>query len=73
MKKTSSSFLISFFPIYQVNKASCEFCTYHVNKAYKNISAKRGDLQSAFSGNADVRARIMNKIAPKGLIGFFIR
>jgi hypothetical protein len=37
-----------------------------VSKAYKNVSSKRPDLQSTFSGNADVRARIMNKIAPKG-------
>ena len=50
----------------QVNKSSCEFCAYHVTKAYKNSSSTRSDLQSAFSGNADVRSRIMNKIAPKG-------
>ena len=55
------------FHLHQVNKSSCEFCAYHVTKAYKNLSSKRPDLQSAFSGNADVRARIMNKIAPKGI------
>lgn len=30
------------------------------------MSSKRGDLQSAFSGNAEVRARLMSKVVPKG-------
>lgn len=50
-----------------VNLAGCEYCSFHVKKAYKAISSKRGDLQSSFSGNGDVRARIMNKVDPKGI------
>ena len=51
-----------------VNTNTCEFCTFHVQKAYKNMSAKRPDLQSAFSGGGDARSRIMSKIDPKGKI-----
>ena len=47
-----------------VNINSCEYCTFHVKKAYKAISSKRGEIQSAFSGT-DSRSRIMQKIAPK--------
>lgn len=50
-----------------VNLNSCEYCAYHVKRAYKSISAKRSDLQSAFSGTGDCRSRIMSKIAPKGM------
>ena len=53
-----------------VNTNTCEFCTFHVQKAYKNMSAKRPDLQSAFSGGGDARSRIMSKIDPKGRIFF---
>jgi len=35
------------------------------------MSSKRGDLQSAFSGNADVRSRILSKIVPKGKLSKF--
>ena len=49
-----------------VNKNQCEYCSYHVKRAYKNMSSKRSDLQSSFSGNSDIRDRIMSKIAPKG-------
>lgn len=49
-----------------VNLAGCEYCTFHVKKAYKAVSSKRGDLQSSFSGNGDVRARLMGKVDPKG-------
>ena len=49
-----------------VNLSGCEYCAFHVKKAYKAISSKRGDLQSSFSGNGDVRARLMNKVDPKG-------
>ena len=48
-----------------VNINSCEYCTFHVKKAYKALSSKRGEIQSAFSGT-DSRSRIMQKIAPKG-------
>lgn len=49
-----------------VNLASCEFCEFHVKRAYKSMSSKRGDLQSSFSGNGDVRSRLMGKVDPKG-------
>jgi len=50
-----------------VNKSSCEYCVYHVKQAYKASAGARSALQSSFSGGPDVtRARIMNKIAPKG-------
>lgn len=49
-----------------VNRSSCEYCTYHVKKAYKAVSSKRGDIQSSFSGNVGVRARIMGRVDPKG-------
>eukprot|EP00095_Tigriopus_kingsejongensis_P008645 maker-scaffold426_size175065-snap-gene-0.37 protein:Tk08645 transcript:maker-scaffold426_size175065-snap-gene-0.37-mRNA-1 annotation:"hypothetical protein DAPPUDRAFT_300822" len=51
-----------------VNLASCEFCEFHVKRAYKSMSSKRGDLQSSFSGNGDVRSRLMGKVDPKGEI-----
>ena len=51
-----------------VNTNTCEFCTFHVQKAYKNMSSKRPDLQSSFSGGAGARSRIMSKIDPKGKI-----
>ena len=51
-----------------VNTNTCEFCTFHVQKAYKNMSSKRADLQSAFSGGQAARSRIMSKIDPKGKI-----
>ena len=49
-----------------VNANACEYCAFHVKKAYKAISSKRAELQSSFSG--DARSRIMAKIAPKGEI-----
>jgi len=50
-----------------VNKSVCEFCVYHVKAAYKASAGARPALQSSFSGGPDMtRARIMNKIAPKG-------
>ena len=51
-----------------VNTNSGEFCTFHVQKACKNLSSKRPDLQSSFSGGAGARSRIMSKIDPKGKI-----
>jgi minichromosome maintenance protein 10 len=48
-----------------VNLASCEYCSFHVKKAYKAMSSKRGAIQSSFSGNEGVRERIMNKVDPK--------
>lgn len=53
-----------------VNKNSCEYCTFHVKRAYQSISSKRGDLQSAFSGNTGVRSRLMDKVASKGQVLF---
>ena len=49
-----------------VNRNSCEYCTFHVKKAYKAMSSSRASLQSSFSGGGDARSRIMNKIDPKG-------
>ncbi len=49
-----------------VNRGTCEYCAYHVKKAYQSMSSKRTDLQSTFSGTAGVRSRIMGKIDPKG-------
>ncbi len=51
-----------------VNLGTCEYCAYHVKKAYQSVSSKRNDLQSTFSGTAGVRARIMGKIDPRGNI-----
>ena len=47
-----------------VNINACDYCEFHVKKAYKAISSKRGDIQSSFSGT-DSRSRIMQKVAPK--------
>ncbi len=49
-----------------VNRGTCEYCAYHVKKAYQAMSGKRTDLQSTFSGTAGVRARIMGRVDPKG-------
>lgn len=51
-----------------VNKSVCEYCVFHVKKAYKASSAQRPGLQVSYSGISSeaTRARIMNKIAPKG-------
>ena len=48
-----------------VNSNSCEYCTFHVKKAYQAMSSKRAALQSSFSGGGDARSRIMSKIDPK--------
>ncbi len=49
-----------------MNLSSCEYCAYHVKRAYRSMSSKRGEIQSTFSGSEGVRARIMNKVDPKG-------
>ncbi|XP_075932212.1 protein MCM10 homolog [Anarhichas minor] len=43
-----------------VNMFECQFCQYHVKAQYKQMSAKRAELQSAFSGKAP------NKLKGKG-------
>ena len=52
--------------ILQVNSATCDYCSYHVKRAYKSMSSKRQAIQSSFSGNEGIRARIMDKVDPKG-------
>ena len=47
-----------------VNTNTCEFCTFHVQKAYKNLSSKRPDLQSSFLG--PYGSRITSKKSGKG-------
>jgi len=49
-----------------VNKHVCEFCTYHVKKAYTAAGAGRAGLMSTFSGLSSeaTRNRIMQKVAP---------
>jgi len=50
-----------------VHKQVCEFCTYHVKRAYKDASGKRSGLQSSYSGGPDMtRQRLMNKMHPSG-------
>jgi len=51
-----------------VHKQVCEFCTYHVKRAYKEASGKRSGLQSSYSGGPDMtRQRLMQKaIGGKG-------
>ena len=46
-----------------VNTNSGEFCTFHVQKACKNLSSKRPDLQSSFRG--PYGSRIMSKKSKK--------
>jgi len=50
-----------------VNKSVCEYCVYHVKKAYTASSGARHALQSSFSGFSSeaTRNRIMQKVAPK--------
>ncbi|XP_054480640.1 protein MCM10 homolog isoform X2 [Anoplopoma fimbria] len=43
-----------------VNMFECQYCQYHVKAQYKQMSSKRAELQSAFSGKAP------NKIKGKG-------
>ena len=50
----------------EVNSATCDYCSYHVKRAYKSMSSKRSAIQSSFSGNEGVRSRIMDKVDPRG-------
>ncbi|XP_059182192.1 protein MCM10 homolog isoform X2 [Centropristis striata] len=43
-----------------VNLFECQYCQYHVKAQYKQMSSKRAELQSAFSGKAP------NKVKVKG-------
>ncbi|XP_042367369.1 protein MCM10 homolog isoform X2 [Plectropomus leopardus] len=43
-----------------VNMYECQYCQYHVKAQYKQMSSKRAELQSAFSGKAP------NKVKGKG-------
>ncbi|KAM4523219.1 protein MCM10 homolog isoform 2-T2 [Fundulus diaphanus] len=40
-----------------VNMYECQYCQYHVKAQYKKMSAKRAELQSAFSGKAPNRVK----------------
>ena len=48
----------------------CEYCVYHVKKAYTASAAARSGLQSSFSsaGSEATRARLMQKIAPRSQV-----
>ncbi|XP_068572799.1 protein MCM10 homolog [Cebidichthys violaceus] len=44
-----------------VNMFECQFCQYHVKAQYKQMSAKRAELQSAFSGKAPNKVKVKGK------------
>lgn len=47
-----------------VNKASCEFCMFHIQREYQKTSSRRADIQSSFT-RVDPRARLQEKILGK--------
>ncbi|KAK3876327.1 hypothetical protein Pcinc_018867 [Petrolisthes cinctipes] len=47
-----------------VNKASCEFCVYHIQREYQKTSAKRSDIQSSFT-RVDPKRRLQEKVLGK--------
>ncbi|XP_042229789.1 protein MCM10 homolog isoform X2 [Homarus americanus] len=49
---------------YFVNKSSCEFCLYHIQREYQKTSAKRADIQSSFT-RVDPRRRLQEKVLGK--------
>ncbi|XP_071544042.1 protein MCM10 homolog [Panulirus ornatus] len=49
---------------YFVNKSSCEFCIYHIQREYQKTSAKRADIQSSFT-RVDPRRRLQEKVLGK--------
>ncbi|XP_010787614.1 LOW QUALITY PROTEIN: protein MCM10 homolog [Notothenia coriiceps] len=44
-----------------VNLFECEYCQYHVKAQYKQMSSKRAELQSAFSGKAPNKMKVKGK------------
>lgn len=51
---------MSYFCVAVRSQFECQFCQYHVKAQYKQMSAKRAELQSAFSGKTP------NKLKGKG-------
>lgn len=47
-----------------VNKSSCEFCVYHIQREYQKSSSKRSDLQSTFS-RVDPKRRLQERVLGK--------
>lgn len=47
-----------------VNKASCEFCVYHIQREYQKTSSKRSDIQSSFT-RVDPKRRLQEKVLGK--------
>ncbi|KAK5895924.1 hypothetical protein CgunFtcFv8_009577 [Champsocephalus gunnari] len=44
-----------------VNLFECEYCQYHVKAQYKQMSSKRAELQSSFSGKAPNKMKVKGK------------
>uniref|UniRef100_A0A8C2ZM86 Protein MCM10 homolog n=1 Tax=Cyclopterus lumpus TaxID=8103 RepID=A0A8C2ZM86_CYCLU len=44
-----------------VNMFECEYCQYHVKAQYKQMSSKRAELQSAYSGKAPNEVKVKGK------------
>ncbi|XP_068203147.1 protein MCM10 homolog isoform X2 [Palaemon carinicauda] len=49
---------------YFVNKSSCEFCMYHIQKEYQKSSSKRADIQSSFD-RVDPKRRLQERVLGK--------
>ncbi|XP_076035171.1 minichromosome maintenance 10 homolog isoform X2 [Oratosquilla oratoria] len=47
-----------------VNKNTCEFCIYHIQREYQKSSARRADIQSSFT-RVDPRKRLQEKVLGK--------
>ncbi|KAJ4924756.1 hypothetical protein JOQ06_003707 [Pogonophryne albipinna] len=44
-----------------INLFECQYCQYHVKAQYKQMSSKRAELQSAFSGKAPNKMKVKGK------------
>lgn len=55
---------------YFVNKSSCEFCIYHIQREYQKTSAKRADIQSSFT-RVDPRRKLQEKVLGNNQVGTF--
>lgn len=47
-----------------VNKSSCEFCVYHIQREYQKSSSKRADIQSSFT-RVDPKRRLQERVLGK--------
>ncbi|KAK7078393.1 minichromosome maintenance-related protein [Halocaridina rubra] len=47
-----------------VNKATCEFCIYHIQREYQKATSKRADLQSSFT-RVDPKRRLQDRVLGK--------